>query len=198
MAKKQQALNGKFEGFIGEFDFEMPELDIDLSAFDIGLPELENSPDVSKPDWAAIKGEYITENISTRKLAEKHGVPYSTLRDRALREQWGKARSDYRSKTVAEAAEASSDAHKSLIEKLYAAADKCTDLILNKLGQIEESGKINVYEIRCITQTVKILVYLFADMDFITQSESDALLEALNSAARETCSGDDSHLLPIE
>ena len=41
-------------------------------------------------DWKAIKTEYITGNISYRKLAEKHGISFSTLRHRAIEEQWYK------------------------------------------------------------------------------------------------------------
>lgn len=36
--------------------------------------------------WDDIKTEYITTDIGTRPLAEKHNVSYSTLRKRAERE----------------------------------------------------------------------------------------------------------------
>lgn len=52
-------------------------------------------------DWAKIKREYVTTDISTRALAEKHGVSYGTLRDRAKREGWASARMEHRSKVVA-------------------------------------------------------------------------------------------------
>lgn len=39
-------------------------------------------------DWAKIKAEYIRGGISTRKLAEKHGVPYATLRRHCEKEHW--------------------------------------------------------------------------------------------------------------
>lgn len=38
--------------------------------------------------WAAIRQEYITTNTSYRALAAKHGVSFSTLKQRAKREQW--------------------------------------------------------------------------------------------------------------
>lgn len=43
-------------------------------------------------DWLKIKSEYISTSISTRKLAEKHGVSYSTLRKRAEKEGWTDAK----------------------------------------------------------------------------------------------------------
>ena len=39
-------------------------------------------------DWAKIKAEYIRGGISTRKLAEKHGVSYATLRRHCEKEHW--------------------------------------------------------------------------------------------------------------
>ena len=39
-------------------------------------------------DWLKIKSEYVSGNISYRKLAEKYGVSFDTLQDRAKRENW--------------------------------------------------------------------------------------------------------------
>lgn len=39
-------------------------------------------------DWLAIKAEYISTNISTRKLAEKHGVSASSMMKKASAEKW--------------------------------------------------------------------------------------------------------------
>lgn len=41
-----------------------------------------------KPDWAKIKAEYVANRTSYRKLAEKYGVSFSTLKERARREKW--------------------------------------------------------------------------------------------------------------
>lgn len=45
--------------------------------------------------WDDIKTEYITTDIGTRPLAEKHNVSYSTLRKRAEREKWAQKRTQY-------------------------------------------------------------------------------------------------------
>jgi len=39
-------------------------------------------------NWLLIKTEYINGNLSYRKLADKHNIPFSTLRDRAGKENW--------------------------------------------------------------------------------------------------------------
>ena len=41
-----------------------------------------------KPNWDAIKAEYLRGGTSYRKLAAKHGVSFSTLEKRARRESW--------------------------------------------------------------------------------------------------------------
>lgn len=39
-------------------------------------------------DWAAIQAEYIGGNIGQKRLAEKHGIAFGTLRKRAEAEGW--------------------------------------------------------------------------------------------------------------
>ena len=39
-------------------------------------------------DWKKIKAEYISTDTSYRKLAEKYGIPFRTLAQRAKRENW--------------------------------------------------------------------------------------------------------------
>lgn len=43
-------------------------------------------------DWAKIRNEYINTDIGMRPLAEKYGVGANTLKSRATREKWAKAR----------------------------------------------------------------------------------------------------------
>lgn len=51
-------------------------------------------------DWLKIKTEYINGNISYRKLAEKHGIPFPTLRDRAVGEGWKTLRNNQHNEVV--------------------------------------------------------------------------------------------------
>jgi transposase-like protein len=43
-------------------------------------------------DWLKIKTEYISTDISYRKIAEKYGISFNTLKDRAVREGWKEQR----------------------------------------------------------------------------------------------------------
>lgn len=51
-----------------------------------------------KIDWIKLRREYINGNTSYRKLAEKHGVSFQTLRDRAVKEKWYEKRKVQRDK----------------------------------------------------------------------------------------------------
>lgn len=52
-------------------------------------------------DWSAIKTEYITdESASYRKLAEKYGVSYTSIGEKARKEGWAKERERFLNKTL--------------------------------------------------------------------------------------------------
>lgn len=47
-------------------------------------------------DWTSLKNEYAVTNLSLRLMAEKHGISFSTIKDRARRDKWTSARKIYR------------------------------------------------------------------------------------------------------
>lgn len=47
-------------------------------------------------DWLTIKTEYINTDISQRKLADKHGISFNTLKKKANKEHWAEAREKQR------------------------------------------------------------------------------------------------------
>ena len=62
--------------------------------------------EAERPDWERIKAEYITDlQASYRKLCTKYGVPFSTLRDRAKRENWVAERKKTQNKIVRQTAQ---------------------------------------------------------------------------------------------
>lgn len=97
--------------------------------------------------WDDIKTEYITTDIGTRPLAEKHNVSYSTLRKRAEREKWAQKRTQYSAAKGADRIKAQLEIdyqeYKSLLEaagllssKLCSAVAQLTnaDIIKDKRG----------------------------------------------------------------
>lgn len=58
---------------------------------------------MAQPNWKKIAKEYITTEIAMRPLAEKHKVPFSTLRVHAKREEWSEKRRQYQLRVGQEA-----------------------------------------------------------------------------------------------
>lgn len=155
-------------------------------------------------DWTTIKTEYITGSISTRKLAEKYGIKYSTLRNRAARDGWCAARYTHKSNIVAKVeqktTEAVSDLQAERTLSLLAAGEKASALLIQRITQMEESEKINVYEIKAVTEAMKNILFVYKALDENAEDEheDDGLLEALEAIAYKVCNQDDSALLPDE
>lgn len=53
-----------------------------------------------KHNWLKVKNEYLTTQISLRKLAEKHNIPFATLNSRSNKEKWGKEKKDFQNKII--------------------------------------------------------------------------------------------------
>jgi hypothetical protein len=51
---------------------------------------------LEKRDWTSLKNEYAVTNTSLRRMAESHGIPFNTIKDRAKRDEWTIARKTYR------------------------------------------------------------------------------------------------------
>ena len=56
-------------------------------------------------NWRRIKAEYVAGGISQRQLAEKHGVPVTTLTRRAKKEKWTAKRRAAEDKAVEKTSE---------------------------------------------------------------------------------------------
>lgn len=92
-------------------------------------------------DWKKIKTEYITTDISYRKLGEKYGVNYQTICARSKSEGWILLREQYQNKTIAKTIENLSDKEAKKAAKVGDLADK----LLVKLEQaIEELNQTMV------------------------------------------------------
>ena len=72
-------------------------------------------------DWKKLRKEYISGDMSQKKLAQDHGVPEKTVRSRAQREQWGKARAEFRTKVGQKLAGALSEEY---FKKINLSAEK--------------------------------------------------------------------------
>ena len=97
-----------------------------------------------KPDWNAIKAEYIGGGISQRDLAKKHKVSENTLMVRANREGWKKERDKAESKSTAKAQQKTADAAAQNAVKLEKARGLIIEHILRAIEQMPKQGGTHV------------------------------------------------------
>ena len=84
-------------------------------------------------DWDKLKREYVTTDISQRKLAKKYDIPYSNLSRMATKDKWSDARTQFKSRVNAKSlakAEAKATDYKSFLYDIaYRVAGQLNDLI---------------------------------------------------------------------
>lgn len=106
-------------------------------------------------DWLKIRLEYETTNTSYRKIADKHGVSFNTLKGRAKRESWVKSKEEtYHKittktlqKTVVKIAEKESNRNLRILN----ISDKLADKIEEAVEQLENYIITNKIKTKTIT-----------------------------------------------
>lgn len=100
---------------------------------------------MAKPDWNAIRAEYLTSSISYRDLADKWGVSFRTLADHARKEKWAEGRTGYRNtvtkKTVQKVAAATAADNAGKLVRLQQAADSMSKVIQDIFTDTEQFNR---------------------------------------------------------
>lgn len=119
-------------------------------------------------DWTKIKTEYITDSKSSyRKIAEKYGVPFTTLKDRAKKEGWA----DLKIQTQHDIVTKTIDKD---INKKVDRATRLLDVTDELLKKIEETVKgLNSKSIVCDRYIVKQISGALKDIKEIQGIKSD-------------------------
>ena len=117
-------------------------------------------------DWQKIKPEYITTNPSYRKLAQKYGVHYNAIANRAKQEDWISQRDQYCDRTVTNTVTAISDKQVERASKLDDAADMLLDKVMEMMV-MSDHMLVN-------TQALKHLSGVLKDIKEIKGFKSDA------------------------
>ena len=112
-------------------------------------------------DWQKIKTEYITTDISLRKLSEKYGIRYATVQDRSKKERWITLRDQHRTSTVSKSLSKISNKQADKLARI----EGITDKLLTKLEQA-----VDELDLEIIKKKTKI--------DFGTREETVETLEA--------------------
>ena len=148
-------------------------------------------------DWLKIKSEYVSGNISYRKLAEKHGVSFNTLKDHATEEKWKECREKHYHKTTTKtqqkAEEKISDALSDEAALKVQIRAGLFRLAADWIAKQEVIGDTNDYR-RMVQSCVDLGVL---EVQEAADVDGDGLLEALgNNVSNLFGDGDDSDILP--
>lgn len=121
-------------------------------------------------DWNKLKAEYIAGGISYRKLAEKHGVSFNTLKTIAIRENWTDLRQQANNNTTTRIVETVIEENAQYTASIYDVADKLLLKITDMLGQ---EG--------LTTQSIKHLSSAIKDIKDIKDIKSDIDIREQNA-----------------
>jgi uncharacterized protein YjcR len=102
-------------------------------------------------DWKRIKAEYIAGGTSYRKLAEKYGVPFGTLRRVAEREGWTQKRAQVAQKADTKMIETISDDAAEKAVNIISVADK----LLGKISELMDAIPLDTQSMKHLTSALK-------------------------------------------
>lgn len=126
-------------------------------------------------DWNKLKAEYIAGGISYRKLAEKYGVSFSTLRDIAIREKWTDLKAQAQNKSVTKLVESVAKQNGTYTVSVIDVADK----LLNKIEMLIDTEKLTISHIKDLSSSLKNLKEIKGIKSEIDLKEQKARIKKL-------------------
>lgn len=135
-------------------------------------------------DWLTIRTDYINGGGSYRQLAEKYGVPFSTLRDQAIKGKWKQAKDAHWNEVVKETEQKTKEKIAESESEIAAIHSRLRLKIMQQLEDRLGKEKVDGMEFRRLVQSYK-------DMCEITdgignhEENDDGFLDALNGTAEE-------------
>ena len=146
-------------------------------------------------DWLVIRNDYINGGGSYRKLAEKYGVSFNTLKDRAVAEQWSQQKTQQHNRVVFETqqktAEKISDALSDEAAAKVRLRAKAMQLCADWFEKVEEIADTN--EFRRMVQCLADMGVFEKDVSEYTQgtqNEDDPLTKSLKEEAERLNNAD--------
>lgn len=131
-------------------------------------------------DWNAIKADYIRGGTSYRKLAEKHGVSFNTLKTIAIREKWTDLRQQANNTATTKLVDKIGGQQASRSAKILDVADKLLDKIS---GTIDAMDVIDSQSLKHFTSALKDLKDIKGVKSDIDLKEQEARIAKLQKEA---------------
>ena len=134
-------------------------------------------------DWLTIRTDYVNGGGSYRQLAEKYGVPFSTLRDQAIKGKWKKAKDAQWQEVVKETEQKTKEKIAESESEIAAIHSRLRLKIMQQLETRLEQAEDGM-EFRRLVQSYKDMCEI-TDGIGSTEETDDGFLNALNGTAEE-------------
>jgi hypothetical protein len=101
------------------------------------MPKKGQTIDLSEKEWEEIKTEYVTTDISYRKLAQKYGMAYGRLQTRGFNEKWQEEREAYKETLFKKSVDLICDEQAHRIARAIRIGDKMLEKVEESLDEID-------------------------------------------------------------
>ena len=107
-------------------------------------------------DWKKLKAEYIAGGTSYRKLAEKHNIPFGTLKRVALKEKWADLLEQCKQKSATKIVEIESDKQAERMKRLLTVSDELLDVVEDAVRKFKaEELMLDRTALKALSGTIK-------------------------------------------
>ena len=121
-------------------------------------------------DWNILKAEYIAGGTSYRKLADKYGIPFSNLKNTAVKEGWVKLREQAKNKADSKMVNSvAKDISKNAV-KINDVADKLLDKICKLLEAVEVADSQTIKQCTSALKDIKEIKGVKSEIDLKEQN----------------------------
>ena len=142
-------------------------------------------------DWKKLKREYIAGGISYRKLAEKYGVSFSTLKEVAAKEHWRDAKVKCQAESTTKIIEIESDKQAERMRRLLTVSDKLLTAV-EKAVDMFDVGELQLEKsaLKSLSSTIKDIKDIQSIKSNLDIEEQKARIENLKRQATSTTNDD--------
>jgi pyoverdine/dityrosine biosynthesis protein Dit1 len=143
---------------------------------------------VAGRDWIPLKSEYTATNTSLREMAEKTGIPFNTIRDRAFKDKWGAARKEYRDKLIQSTIKKIASRQASECAKQLASVGKSAELATRAIERMmgdDQQFQRHIVQVRDAEGAQDVQERVYEKMDTKALRELAATLKDLVAVIRD-------------
>lgn len=133
-------------------------------------------------DWSKLKAEYIAGGTSYRKLAAKYSVPFSNLKNVAIKEKWADLREQAKNVTETKLVEQIGKKNAKIDDKFFNLVDKLLDKAESVIDDMPEWSVYDLKEMAVALKYIKDCRGVKSDADI---REQEARIEKLRKEAED-------------